>query len=193
MPQYKLSNKGGKIMDLHIRKQYQSTERLSLKKWKNSAINCEAYFSFVGVSSNHRIVTAKISLSLRRNATRTTTTTHYDWALLNNRNKYVLALGNKLDALQKTEIRTQNDEYENFVNAHPEAAAKCILTKPRTKSRVPWETLAAREKRADVKTATKCNRKNLTNTNALKLKKGTKWINKHIPKRTDKIHTKSDR
>ena len=30
---------------------------------------------------------------------------------------------------------------------------------------------AVREKRADVKTASKCNRKNLTNANALKLKK----------------------
>ena len=68
-------------------------------------------------------------------------TIHYDWALLNNkdiRDKYVLALRNKCDALQeKTEILTPNDEYENFVNAHLEAAAKYIPTKPRTKSRVP--------------------------------------------------------
>ena len=48
---------------------------------------------------------------------------------------------------------------------------KCIPTKLRTKSRVPWETLAVREKRADMKTASKCNRKNPMNTNALKLKK----------------------
>ena len=39
-------------------------------------------------------------------------------------------------------------EYENFVNAHQEAAAKYIPTKLSTKSRVPWETLAVREKRA---------------------------------------------
>ena len=30
------------------------------KKWKNSAMNSEAYSSFKGVSSDHRIVTAKI-------------------------------------------------------------------------------------------------------------------------------------
>ena len=66
MPQYKLSKKGEKIMDQHI---------------KNSAMNCEAYFP---VSSDHRVVTAKIRLSLRKNATRTATTKHYDWALLNN-------------------------------------------------------------------------------------------------------------
>ena len=34
------------------------------KKWKNSTINCEAYSSFEGVSSDHQIVTAKIRLSL---------------------------------------------------------------------------------------------------------------------------------
>ena len=50
------------------------------KKWNNSA-----YSSFEGVSSDHWIVMAKIRLSLRRNAARTTTTVHYDWSLLNNR------------------------------------------------------------------------------------------------------------
>ena len=167
------------------------------KEWKNSAMNCEAYSSFEGVSSDHRIVTAKIQLHLRKNATQTATTKHYDWALLNNRDikdKYILELRNWFKTQQeKTEKRTPNDEYENFVNTHLEAAANCIPTKPRTKYRVPWETLAVTEKRADVKTASKCYRKNPTNTNALKLKKGTKWISKHISKRTDRIHTKSDR
>ena len=132
------------------------------KKWKNSTIN------FEGVSSDHRIVTAKIRLSLRKN-----TTKHYDWALLNHRDirdRYVLELRNRFDALQKTEKRTPNDKYENFVNANLEAAAKCIPTKPRTKSSVPWETLVVRKKCAGVKTASKYNRKNPTNTNALKLK-----------------------
>ena len=39
-----------------------------------------------------------------------------------------------------TEKSTPNDEYENFVNAYLEAAAKCIPTKLKTKYRVPWET-----------------------------------------------------
>ena len=103
-------------------------------------MNCEAYSSFEGVSSDHRLVTAKIRLSLRKNATRTATTKHYDYALLNNRyirDKYVLELRNRFETLQeKTEIGTPNDKYENFVNAHLEAAAKCIPIKPRTKYRV---------------------------------------------------------
>ena len=167
------------------------------KKWKNSAVNCEAYSSFMSEFSDHQIVTAKIRLSQRKNATRTTTTISYDWVLLNNnyiRDEYVIALRNKFDAQQeKKETRTANDEYENFVNAHLEAAAKYIPTKHRTKSRVLWETLAVREKCADVKTDSKCYRKNTTNANVLKLKKGTKWISKYIPKKTGRIHTKSDR
>ena len=111
------------------------------KKWKNSAMNCEAYSSFQGVSSDHRIVTAKIRLSLRKNAIRTATTKHYDWALLNNRDirdKYVLELRNRFETLQeKEEKNTPKDEYENFVNAYLEAALKCIQTKPRTKYRAP--------------------------------------------------------
>ena len=148
------------------------------RKWKNSAMNCEAYSSFEGASSDHRIVTAKVRLSLRKNATRKATTKHYDWALLNNRDirdKYALELWNRFEALQeKAEKGTPNDEYENFVEAHLEAAAKCIPTKPRTKYRVPWETLAVREKRALVKTASKSYRKNPTNTNARKLEKNIK-------------------
>ena len=108
-------------------------------------MNCVAYFSFEGVSSDHRIVTAKVRLSLRKNATRTATTKHYDRAQLNNRDirdKYALELKNRFETLQeKTEKGTPNDEYESFVEAHLEAASKCIPTKPRTKYRVPWETL----------------------------------------------------
>ena len=145
------------------------------KKWKNSAMNCEAYSSFEGVSSDHRIITAKIRLSLRKNATHTATTKHYDWALLNKRDisdKCVLELRNRFETLQeKEEKNTPNDEYENFVNAHLEAAAKCIPTKPRTKYRAPWETEEVREKRALVKTASKSYRKNPTIANAQILKK----------------------
>ena len=178
------------------------------QKWNNSALNCEAYSSFKGVSSNHRIVTVKIRLSLRRNTTRTTTTVHNDWSLLNNgdiRDKYALTLGNKFDVLQKTETHTPNDVYENFVNAHLEVAAECIPTKQRAKPRVPWETIAVRKKRADAKTASKCNRKNPANTNALKLKRiqnelaniclkeWTEYIQNQIDKIRDPVEDRQSR
>ena len=113
------------------------------KKWNNNTLNCEAYSSFEGVFSDHQIVMAKIRLSPRRNTTWTTTTVHYDWSLLNirdSRDKYLLTLRNKFDALQeKTETHTPNDKYENSVNVHLEMATEHIPTKQRAKSRVPWE------------------------------------------------------
>ena len=167
------------------------------KKWKNSALNCEAYSSFEGVSSDHRIVTAKIRLSLRKNDKRTATTKHYDWALLNNkdvRDKYVLELRNRFETLQeKTEKSTPNDEYENFVNAHLEAAAKYIPTKIKTKYRVPWETLAVREKTCTSENSLQKLSKKPNKHKCLKTKNGTISISRHIYKGTDRIHSKSDR
>ena len=135
------------------------------------------------------------------------TTKHYDLALLNNRDirdKYVLELRNRFATLQeKTEKGTANDEYENFINMQLKAAVNCIPTKPRTKYRVPWETLAVREKCADVKTASKCSRKNPTNSNAQKLKKAqnelaskkelTEYVQNQIDKIRDSVEDRQSR
>ena len=112
------------------------------KKWTNSAFNWEAYSSFEGVSSDHRIDTAKKRQSLRKNTSQTTETARYHWSMLNNRDindEYTIALRNKFNTLQDiSEKLTPNDEYENFVNAHMKAAAECIPTKLIATHRVPW-------------------------------------------------------
>ena len=86
-----------------------------------------------------------------------------------------------------------------------EAAVEFIPTKQRTKYRVPWETLAVREKRVDAKTASKCNRKNPTNINALKLKTAqnelaniylkeqTEYIQNQIHKIRDSVEDRQSR
>ena len=88
---------------------------------------------------------------------------------------------------------------------HLEAAAKCIPAKLKTKYRVHWETLAVREKRALVKTASKNYRKNPTNTNALKLKTAqyqlagiyikeqTEYIKNQIDKIRDSVEDRQSR
>ena len=80
-----------------------------------------------------------------------------------------------------------------------------IFLKLKTKYRVPWETLAVREKRALVKTASKNYRKNPTNTNALKLKTAqyqlasiyikelTEYIQNQIDKIRDSVEDKQSR
>ena len=128
----------------------------------------------------------------KKNAARTTTTIHHDWSLLNNKgvsDKYTLTLRNKFDELQElSETPIPNVEYENFVNAHIEAAVECIPTKQIAKPRVPWETLAVRKKRANVKITSLCNRKNPNNINAQKLKKAlNEPTNAYLKKLTEYI------
>ena len=93
--------------------------------------------------------------------------------MLNNRDisdKYTITLRNKFDGLQEiSETVTPNDEYENFVNAHMEAAAECIPTKLRAKHRVSLETLAVKKKCDDMKAASLSNKRNSTDANAQKL------------------------
>ena len=89
-----------------------------------------AFSSFENVSSDYRIVSAKISLNLRNNKTQTTKTTYYDWFLLNNRDirdKYTITPRNIFDALQEIfETLTPNDEIENLVHTQIKAVAECI-------------------------------------------------------------------
>ena len=83
-----------------------------------------------------------------------------------------MAVRNKFDILQEAiESPTPNEEYENFVSAHLEAASECVPTKQRAKRSVPWETEAVREKRNNIKEAAKINKTNPTSTNLSKLKK----------------------
>ena len=69
-----------------------------------------------------------------------------------------------------------------------------MSTEQKTKPRVPWETLAVREKRVDVKTASKGNRKNPTNINALKLKKTRiELANIYLKEQTEYIQNQIDK
>ena len=62
----------------------------------------------------------------------------YDWSTPTNidfRNQCTVSVQSQFDNLQKTSD-LPNEDYENFVTAHKEAAAKFIPTKPRGKCRV---------------------------------------------------------
>ena len=133
----------------------------------------------------------------------------YDWALLNNRDirdKYVVELRNRFETLQeKTEKRTPNDEYENFVNAHLEAAAKCIPTKPKTKYRVTMGNVSGERKTCTSENSLQKLSKKPTNTNARKLKTAqyqlagiyikeqTEYIQNQIDKIRDSVEDRQSR
>ena len=57
-----------------------------------------------------------------------------------------------------------------------EATAECIPTNLRIKHRVPWETKTVKIICDSIKTASLCNKKNPTYTNAKKLKKAQREL-----------------
>ena len=71
-------------MDTYTLKWFQGTIGLynSEKKWINSARNCEAYNTFEGVFSDHRIVSSILILSLRADKKTTVNKKRYNWCIL---------------------------------------------------------------------------------------------------------------
>ena len=65
---------------------------------------------------------------------------------------------------------------QNFITAFIEAAAEYISTKPRVKCRIPWDSVAIREKRDSTKMASLLNKRNPTNVHAQKLQKAPREL-----------------
>ena len=98
------------------------------QKWRNSAKNCRAYNSFVSILSDHRIVTAQISLTLRANKKKSTFTSSYEWSVLKHNNNiassFVIEVKNRFSILQESqESVTADKSYKSFETACREAAA----------------------------------------------------------------------
>ena len=115
------------------------------KKWKNSAINCRAYSSFLSVQSDHRIVTANLRLSLRANICRSKSTPSPEWSSLKNdvdiRNNFVIELKNRFALLEnENHTNSPNESYKNFEQSCKEAASLTIPTKPKIQKQKPWES-----------------------------------------------------
>ena len=144
-------------------------------KWINSCQNCEPYNTFDSVYSDHRIVVAKICLSLRSNKPKSNSGPRYIWSSLRNnddvRTKFIITLNNRFDALQhENDEISPNSTYQNFEIATKEAAEACVPLKPKVKRRVPWETKEVVEKRENLKKAVLLKNSNPTQTNERKFK-----------------------
>ena len=166
---------------------------LTNKKWKNSAKNCEAYSSFEGVKSDHRIVSACFKLSLRRNKPKANRK-RYDWSKLKDTdicNRYTIEVRNRFNALQEKYTEpSPNEEYENFIAAHQEATKNIIPERPKLKQRVPWETEAVMEKRNELKKAAEAKRKNATRGNIKHYNKTQKELS-HTYEREQQMYVQS--
>ena len=114
------------------------------QKWRNSVKNCRSFNSFISLSSDHRIVTAQISLTLRANKKKSSAIPSYNWTTLKNdpdiTSSFVTTLSNRFSILQNLqESQDANTTYENFEKACREAATTTIPLKPKRKHRKPWE------------------------------------------------------
>ena len=106
------------------------------KKWRNSIHDCRAYNTFSSIGSDHRIVSAKVKLSLRKRTT-PPTGNNYDWSALKNTNlsfQYTISVCNRFNALSQ-EGENATEAYRNFITANDEAAKKLIPKKEKSKKK----------------------------------------------------------
>ncbi|XP_072032828.1 uncharacterized protein [Amphiura filiformis] len=74
------------------------------RKWRNSILNCCTYNSFASIGSDHRVVTAKVRLSLRSNGKTPPRKIRYNWKVLAQdtqlQDLYAVKVRNRFSALQ---------------------------------------------------------------------------------------------
>ena len=112
------------------------------RKWKNSSKNCRAYGSFEIIASDHRIVSARLKLSLRSNKKKTIKTTIYEWTTLKNpdiQKKFICEVLKKFENLNdETSNISTNTFYDHFETSCRKTAIDIIPFKEKLKKRFPW-------------------------------------------------------
>ena len=114
------------------------------RKWKNGAVDCQAYSTFHAIRSDHRPVTARIRLSLRANKMNKNKKVPYDSSKLitdeNVKNAYSIEVRNRYQALQGlADDDTANTMYKNIMVAHTKSAELHVPLKVKVSKRLPWE------------------------------------------------------
>ena len=124
------------------------------RKWKNSVHNVEAYNSFNSLGGDHRLVTATIHLSLRKNKATPKKVLH-DWTALKDQElqeKYTVEVKNKFTALC-TEDDDATSRYEKFIQANSDATELLVPKKKRAKGKPTSEHPEIGVAREEVQTA----------------------------------------
>ena len=106
-------------------------------------INCCTYNSFASIGSDHRVVTAKVRLSLRANTKTPPRKIRYNWKVLAQDTKlqdlYAVKVRNRFSALQdESEYNDATSTYECFIQANKEAAEELLPKAPRRKKQAIW-------------------------------------------------------
>ena len=129
------------------------------KKWINSVRNCEAYHSLEGISTDLRIVSLRIKLSLRANKKKSNRKITYHWEhLINNEDlqkQFSTSLRDRYNILRHEDTNeSANNVYQNILKTHKGTAEMLIPLKEKVKRKVPWENETVTEKRKQLKACT---------------------------------------
>ena len=121
------------------------------RKWKNSVKNVEAYSAFSSIGSDHRVVTAKIKLSLRMSKSKARKK-QYDWSILERKELqelYTISVQNRFAVLAEEGDDVTNS-YGKFVQANQEATEKLIPEKKKKKKNELAENPRVRSARQEL-------------------------------------------
>ena len=105
------------------------------RKWKNSVKNSEAYSSFSSMGSDHRVVTAKLKLSLR--ICKTPPRVTWDWTSLQNEatsELYTVEVKNRFSVLC-TDEDSATERFDHFIEANKVVASEILPQRKRTKTK----------------------------------------------------------
>ena len=103
------------------------------RKWRNSVKNVEAYNSFSSMGSDHRILNAKVKLSLR--VSKTPPKVKFDWSKLQCKDLqqlFTVTIRNKYAELC-VETNTTTERYEHLIKANKETAQELLPPKKKNK------------------------------------------------------------
>ena len=148
-------------------------------KWKNSVTNCEAYNTFGTLFSDHRVVTAKVSLRLRSTKPNASSkVAKYIWSdLATNKeiqSRYAVEVRNRYQLLLNESEDQEESNYDKFVQATSEAAKECLRPVPKSKKKAKSLDPRVRALRDEVEEAYSAylsDRKNETTRETYKQKK----------------------
>ena len=141
------------------------------RKWKNSVKNCEAYSSFSSIGSDHRVVTAKLKLSLR--TSKTPPREMWDWTALRNKttnDKYTIEVKNRFSVLC-TDEESATERYDHFIEANKVVASEILPQRKRTKKKCTSTDARVQSARELVQTAFDVYATEASNANQDKLQK----------------------
>ena len=106
------------------------------RKWRNSVHNAQAYNSFASIGSDHRVVSARIRLSLRAPAKKAIRKTKYIWKALEGnaelQERYAVKVRNKFQLLDQ---EPATEMYERLSTAIREAAEETLEAVPKRKKK----------------------------------------------------------